>query len=78
MNALFRVVVLSSAAAGLAACATTPPVASHATEPAAASRQVRIVNDDAYIAYVERVARRRGVIVQWVNPPTRRIVADRQ
>jgi len=78
MNALFRAVVLSSAAAGLAACATTPPLASQATGSAAESRQVRVVNDDAYIAYVERVARRRGVIVQWVNPPTRRIVAERQ
>lgn len=28
--------------------------------------------DDAYIATVEAIARRRGIHVTWVNPPTRR------
>ena len=28
-------------------------------------------NDEAYIAYVERVAKRRGIDVVWVNTPTK-------
>jgi hypothetical protein len=37
----------------------------------------RIETDEAYVAYVESVARRRGVLVQWVNKPQKRKV-DRQ
>lgn len=36
--------------------------------------QPRIEEDTAYIAYVERMARIRGVTVQWVNKPTKRHV----
>jgi len=36
--------------------------------------QPRIEEDSAYIAQVERVARIRGVTVQWVNKPTKRHV----
>lgn len=32
------------------------------------------VDDPAYIAQVERTARDRGVTVQWVNPPQKRVV----
>jgi hypothetical protein len=34
------------------------------------------VDDADYVARVENLALRRGVIVQWVNPPTRRIVTN--
>ena len=30
-------------------------------------------SDAAYVAYVERVARRRGIHVTWVNVPRRRM-----
>ena len=30
-------------------------------------------SDTAYVAYVERVARRRGIHVTWVNVPRRRM-----
>ena len=33
---------------------------------------LRIVTDDAYIAKVNREAQRRGLQVQWINPPVRR------
>jgi hypothetical protein len=31
------------------------------------------VDDQAYIAQVERTARDRGVSVHWVNPPQKRV-----
>lgn len=35
-------------------------------------REPSIMDTDAkYVAYVERVARRRGIHVTWVNPPRR-------
>lgn len=38
--------------------------------------QPRDVDDAAYIARVERVARTRGVSVRWVNPPQKHITGD--
>lgn len=35
-------------------------------------------NDAAYVAYVERVARRRGIHVTWVNVPRRRMPSTTQ
>jgi len=32
-----------------------------------------LTRDQLYIAYVERVARRRGIHVMWVNPPQKRL-----
>lgn len=32
-----------------------------------------IVQDDAYVARVEEIAKRRGVGVVWVNPPKKRL-----
>ena len=74
MNAA-RKLVLSLSIAGLSACATSPPVAQ---APLAQPRpgEVRITGDSAYIAQVERMARRRGIDVQWVHPPTKRVVTD--
>lgn len=48
-----------------------------AAPPVATTFTPRIETDDAYVAYVESVARRRGVLVQWVNKPQKRKV-DRQ
>jgi hypothetical protein len=33
----------------------------------------QVVDDGAYIAQVEHLARSRGVSVHWVNPPQKRI-----
>jgi hypothetical protein len=33
----------------------------------------QIVDDSAYIAQVEHMARARGVSVHWVNPPQKRV-----
>jgi hypothetical protein len=64
MNVLSRAAVLSLSLAGLAACATTDQTAR--VSPGTRT----IVADDAYISAVEQVARRRGIEVVWVNPPT--------
>jgi hypothetical protein len=39
------------------------------------SNQARIETDAEYVAAVERLARRRGIYLQWVNVPTKRIAA---
>lgn len=65
MNASLRMAVLVSVV-GLAACAGMQSKTAYVPEPKAPS----IMDDDeAYIAYVERVARRRGIEVVWVNTP---------
>ncbi len=56
------------ATAALAGCATQPPRQTSAPPP----RPGLMVQDTAYIAQVERKALRRGLQVQWINPPTRR------
>lgn len=64
MNALSRVAVLSLSVVGLGACATTD-------QTARVSPDTRtIVTDEAYVGAVEQIARRRGLEVMWVNPPT--------
>lgn len=77
MNAPLRLAVLSLSVLGLAACAATGQRSTY-TEPERVLRpgEVRIEQDDAYVAYVERTARRRGIHVQWVNPPTKRVTSD--
>ncbi len=65
MNASLRMAVLVSVV-GLAACAGMQSKTAYVPEPKAPS----IMDDDeTYIAYVERVARRRGIEVVWVNTP---------
>lgn len=75
MNGLLRCCIAAATVLGLAACASHgtmryEPVASTAIQPTAFEQ------DAAYIQTVERVARRRGVSVQWINPPLRRVVAS--
>ncbi|AWV07837.1 hypothetical protein [Marilutibacter maris] len=64
MNASLRVLALSLTVVGLAACAGMPEKSTQA------ERAPSIMDaDEAYVAYVERVARRRGIEVVWVNVP---------
>lgn len=65
MSTGYRLVLLA-AALGLSACATT----SEDTARTAPPREPSILDpDEAYIARVEAIARRRGIEVQWVNAP---------
>jgi N-acetylglucosamine kinase-like BadF-type ATPase len=74
MNAPLRMAVLSLSILGLAACAGMETRSTQAQpERSLKPGEVRIVRDDAYIAYVERAARRRGIDVQWVHPPSKRV-----
>lgn len=60
--------ILSLSVMGLAACAsmgTRSATAYVAPPPASATMDV----DEAYIARVQQIARRRGVDVVWVNIP---------
>lgn len=68
MNALLRTAVLSLAALGLSACAGMHerPGSSYAPPQRAPSI---MDEDDAYVARVEAIARRRGIDVVWVNLP---------
>ncbi len=56
--------------ASVAAATIEDPAAG--TLPASRSRSER---DAAYMAVVERVARRRGIVVQWVHPPLTRVAS---
>ncbi len=69
MKTLLKLSALSLVPLALGACATTKEAAYQPTPPKPGS----IVTDAEYVAYVEAVARRRGIGVQWVNPPKRRV-----
>lgn len=75
MKIVARTVLLGLAIASLGACATTPETA---YTPAAKGSQATIDNDYEYMAAVEQIARRRGIEVQWVNPPVKRVKPDQQ
>lgn len=68
MSTCLRASILSLSVVGLAACASTGPTSATAyvaPPPASAAMDV----DEAYIARVQQIARRRGVEVVWVNMP---------
>ncbi|MDG2516548.1 hypothetical protein [Lysobacter soli] len=65
MNASLRMAVLLSLV-GLSACAGMESKSTYVPEPRAPSISDA---DDEYVAYVERIARRRGLEVVWVNVP---------
>jgi membrane-bound lytic murein transglycosylase B len=70
--AVFTLAALASLAAG---CATSPSSAPVAHAQQAAPSGVLVVQDQAYVQRVEQIAKRRGIGVTWVNPPTKRRVA---
>jgi len=75
MNAVLRAAILSLSVLGLAACAGMQQKSGSAF--VAPQRAPSIMdNDELYIAQVERIARRRGIEVVWVNVP-RKPVARR-
>lgn len=74
MPFFLRISIVLSACA-LAACAGTAPRMADAPALDAstqAAQPPRITTDDAYIGRVNREAERRGLTVQWINPPRRR------
>lgn len=77
MNAPLRIMVLSLSALGLSACASSQESSAYA-EPARVANpgDVSFEQDASYITIVERAARDRGVVVQWVHPPTKRAKSE--
>lgn len=72
MNAVLRAAVLSLSVSGLAACAGMHEKSDSAF--VAPQRAPSIMDsDEAYMAAVERIARRRGIEVVWVNVPRKPI-----
>jgi hypothetical protein len=71
MKASLRIATLALSTAGLAACASSGMEKSTYVPPQRPPGTM--VTDDDYVAYVERVARHRGVNVTWVNLPTKRV-----
>lgn len=75
MNRKLRVFALLLPALGLTACASLDERSTYVPPPQAQSQQ-SVEKDVAYIDKVERIARRRGIDVVWVNYPVRRLVAQ--
>lgn len=77
MNTSIRLSLALAVGLSLPGCATTSEFASAPTaKPAQPGTKYapRIEDDAAYVAYVERTARRRGITVHWVHKPVRRNV----
>ncbi|ATE72816.1 hypothetical protein CNO08_16540 [Lysobacter capsici] len=55
----------------MAACAGTQARSSYVEPASVAPQASEMSRDDRYIATVERIARRRGIGVVWINPPNR-------
>ena len=72
MNALLRTAVLSLSVLGLAACAGMHE-RSDTTYVAPQRAPSSMDRDEVYMAQVERIARRRGVEVIWVNVPRKSV-----
>ena len=72
VNALSNTALLSLSVLGLAACAgmREKPDSAFVAPQRAPSIMDR---DELYIAQVERIARRRGIEVVWVNVPRKRV-----
>ena len=60
----------SAAVLLLAGCASTHEVAQH---PATVHPEGSIVEDQVYVAVVEKIAKQRGTRVVWVNPPKKQM-----
>ena len=71
MRSMIHRIVLAASCAVLAACASVPSTAVAPAVPAAAPRHADGV-DEAFMARIEREARRTNTAVVWFNPPRKR------
>lgn len=69
MKASLRIAAVSFAAMLLGACAGTREMTSTGAPASEPKAQPELTSDQQYIAYVERIAKRRGIHLTWVNPP---------
>lgn len=77
MSIPLRFLTFWSLILGLSACASTQDRRAYVEpERTLSPGEVRYAQDVEYMAYVERIARRRGITVQWVHPPTKRVKSE--
>jgi hypothetical protein len=69
MKASLRIAAISFAVMLLGACAGTQEMTSTGAPAPDLQDRPEPTSDQLYIAYVERIAKRRGIHVTWVNPP---------
>ncbi len=76
MNAKLCSLLVLAAGLSLSGCTTTGETAQFVPAakpvPPGSTYAPQIVENAEYMAYVENVARRRGVNVHWVNKPVKR------
>lgn len=75
MNAMYRQTTLLCVPLLLVACAGSAGL-TKSSSPAVTPQAIHdasITTDEQYVAEVERIAKRRGVDVVWVNPPSRHL-----
>lgn len=65
MKAFHRASIVALVLVGLGGCA--------GMQDKSAMYPNQVVDDSAYIAEVEHLARDRGISVRWVNPPQKRV-----
>ena len=75
MNSLFRCGIVVTTALGLAACASQGSMRYEPSVSRTSAAPADFQRDAVYVATVEQIARRRGIHVQWVNPPVKRVAA---
>lgn len=72
MSLPVRTLIVMVLVLGLSACASTSAPLATAPQPetaVVATNDGKSQEDLRYMSQVERIAKRRGVRVQWVNPP---------
>jgi hypothetical protein len=74
MKASLRFAALVACAAGLAACAGTQEQSAYVAPGVVGSYPV----DNGYVSSVERIARKQGIKVTWVNVPVKHVKGERQ
>lgn len=72
MSLKMKLAIVGAAACLLGGCASSSERTAYVA-PERAQAPGTVVTDTAYVAVVERTARRRGIDVQWVNVPTKRV-----
>lgn len=71
-----KIAIASLAVCGLAACTTMDERSDTTGRYVPPRSSERIIPDAEYVALVERQALRRGVDVQWVHVPQKRVAKD--
>jgi hypothetical protein len=72
MKASLRIAALALSVAGLAACAGTQETSAYVAPGVVGSYPT----DNGYVSSVERIARRQGIQVTWVNVPVKHVKGE--